>query len=72
MRCLLPLLVLAAPARAHTGHFGEMAGHDHWVLGASLGAIAGAAAIAWVKGRRKTEEPAEPEAEADAPEKAQA
>ncbi|PWJ21962.1 DUF6732 family protein [Jannaschia seohaensis] len=68
----LPLFLLAVPAQAHTGHFGELAGHDHWVLGAGLGAIAGAAAIAWVKGRRKKDEPEEPSEEADTPEEAPA
>jgi hypothetical protein len=55
---LLPLLMLATPAGAHSGHIGTLAGHDHWVLGAGLGALAGAAAIAWVKGRRAEAEAA--------------
>jgi hypothetical protein len=33
----LALLAAAAPARAHLGHLGEVAGHDHWVAGAAIG-----------------------------------
>ncbi|WP_299812854.1 DUF6732 family protein [uncultured Jannaschia sp.] len=59
----LPFFLLATPASAHVGHLGEFAGHDHWVLGAGLGAIAGAAVLGWLKGGRNEEEP---EAETDA------
>ena len=69
------ILVSASPAHAHSGHLGTLAGHDHWVLGLGLGALAGAAAVAWAKGRRakadrEAEEArdgaAEPEAEPSA------
>ncbi|WP_371156651.1 DUF6732 family protein [Jannaschia sp. 2305UL9-9] len=57
---LLTLAVPAAfattPARSHTGHFGELAGHDHWVMGAGLAAIGAAAAAAWLKGRKARSE----------------
>ena len=58
----LSLLAIAAPglASAHTGHLGEVAGHDHWVLGAGIAVIVGAAVIAWLKGD-KEEEPADEE-----------
>lgn len=59
MMRILPLLFLAAPAQAHTGHFGDLAGHDHWVMGAGLGAIAAAAALGWLKGRKAEQENAE-------------
>lgn len=76
MMRFLPVLLLAGPAQAHSGHLGELAGHDHWVLGAGLAAAAGAAAIAWVKGRRAGRDgaaaPDAPEAELDAPEEAPA
>ena len=60
--------LLPTGALAHAGHIGDLAGHDHWTLGLGLGAIAGAAAVAWVKGRRRKDtaeaEPA-PEAGSD-------
>jgi hypothetical protein len=61
-----PILLIAAPAGAHPGHIETVAGHDHWVLGATLGTLAGAAVIAWVKGRRAREEPEPDEVEPDA------
>lgn len=58
----LPLILLAAPANAHTGHIADLGGHDHWALGIGLGVIAGAAVIGWLKGGRKDEAPEEDEA----------
>ncbi|NHW17417.1 DUF6732 family protein, partial [Escherichia coli] len=55
----LPLLLLAAPAGAHTGHIGELGGHDHWALGVGIGVIVGAAVIGWIKGGKQEEEPEE-------------
>ena len=52
----LPLLFLAAPANAHTGHIADLGGHDHWILGIGLGVIAGAAVLGWLKGDRDEEE----------------
>ncbi|CUH15584.1 hypothetical protein JSE7799_00312 [Jannaschia seosinensis] len=49
----LPLLLLGAPANAHVGHLGQVAGHDHWTVGVGLGVIAGAAVAGWLKGRKK-------------------
>jgi hypothetical protein len=57
----LPFLLLATPAGAHPGHIETVAGHDHWVLGATLGALAAGAVIAWVKGRKSKEDAAEAE-----------
>ncbi|SFO86083.1 DUF6732 family protein [Tranquillimonas alkanivorans] len=39
----LTLLTILAPgvAQAHTGHVGEVAGHDHWVAGAAIGVAIG-------------------------------
>lgn len=45
----------------HAGHLGDLAGHDHWGLGLGLGAIAGAAVIGWLKGRKQGDKPTEPE-----------
>jgi len=36
---LIPALILSSsPALAHVGHLGDVAGHDHWVAGAAIGA----------------------------------
>ncbi len=53
------LMVWGGSAAAHTGHWGEMAGHDHWLAGAAIGiaiiiGLAGAA-----KGRKKGDAPEE-------------
>lgn len=46
MRVTLSLMFVFAgsAAVAHPGHWGELAGHDHWVAGAAIG-LAGLAAI---------------------------
>ncbi len=33
----VPALV-PMPALAHVGHLGDLAGHDHWIAGAAIGA----------------------------------
>ncbi len=67
MRTLLPFLLLPGAASAHVGHLGDVAGHDHWLAGAALGAAAlGALWAAW-KGRGE-QEPAETEPEEKADE----
>lgn len=54
MRTILPALILSpAPALAHIGHLGEVAGHGHWI---ALGGIALAGAIALLGGRKKADE----------------
>ncbi|RPE63199.1 hypothetical protein EDD53_2796 [Pacificibacter maritimus] len=45
--------LIAAPALAHVGHVGELAGHDHWIAGAALGAAAGIAIWGALKGKKK-------------------
>lgn len=65
----VPLLTLAGPAAAHPGHLAAgLAGHDHWVAGAAIGAAIALGAWAAWKGRKRPEaEPeAEPEDEAEA------
>ena len=61
----LPLLLLATPAHAHTGHIADLGGHDHWVLGVGLGVIAGAAVLGWLKGGKKEEKEEVEDAEAE-------
>lgn len=56
--------VWAAPAAAHIGHFGELAGHDHWIALGALGAAGAIALIAGLKGKKKDPE-AETESETD-------
>ena len=73
MRLLTIFLTLGAgPALAHTGHWGELAGHDHWVAGAAIG-LAGLAAL-WgaLKGRKEKAEAEDAEAEAPEGEEAPA
>ena len=65
---MLPLLFLASPAAAHTGHLGTMGGHDHWTLGVGIGVVVGAAVIAWVKGRKHESEAEDAEADEEAAE----
>lgn len=47
---LFASLAVPAPALAHIGHIGEVAGHGHWI---ALGGIAIAGAIALLGGRKK-------------------
>lgn len=56
MRQLLifPLLAAAAPARAHVGHLGEVAGHDHWVAGIAIGAAVAVGIWGALKGGKAT------------------
>lgn len=61
MRVIVCALLIGAAsgAAAHPGHWGELAGHDHWVAGAAI-AVAGLAAI-WgaLKGKKPKAEEAE-------------
>ncbi len=64
MRVILSLMTVFAgsAAMAHPGHWGELAGHDHWVAGAAIG-LAGLAAIWGALKGKKAEKEAEPEEE---------
>ena len=59
----LTLVFFGNVAAAHPGHWGELAGHDHWVACAAIG-LAGLAAI-WgaFKGKKADQQEAEPEEE---------
>ena len=71
MRSSRPLILIAAalaasPAGAHPGHLVEVAGHNHWLAGAALGAAAVIGAWAAIRGlRRPAAGAAEPEPEAE-------
>lgn len=61
MQMIRPLTVFAAaltgaaaPAFAHPGHIAGLAGHDHWVAGAAIGAAVAIGVWSVLKGRRKT------------------
>ena len=62
---ILPALILieSAPAFAHLGHFGDLAGHDHWIAAGALGAAIAVAGWAAWKGDKSKEEKAEAEEE---------
>jgi hypothetical protein len=57
------MLILPGPALAHLGHVGAVAGHDHWVAGAAIGAAVALGVWGCMKGRKEADE-AEAEAEA--------
>jgi len=59
---VLILMFAGTAAQAHPGHWGELAGHDHWVAGAAIG-LAGLAAIWGALKGKKAEQEAEPEEE---------
>jgi len=59
-------LSAARPAQAHLGHVGELAGHDHWVAGAAIGAAAAIGLWGALKGKKHQD--AEPDAPAETPE----
>ncbi len=65
LRVISPVLalgVMSAPAMAHVGHLGDLAGHDHWVAGAAIGAAVAIGLYGALKGRRKADKAeAEPE-----------
>ena len=65
MRIFLTILFVfgASAASAHVGHFGNLAGHDHWVAAGALG-VAGLVAV-WgaLKGKKPDEKTPQPEAE---------
>jgi len=62
-------MLIAAPAAAHVGHLGEVAGHDHWVAGAALGAALAVSIWGALKGKKDAEQAdAEPQDDAEAEE----
>ena len=53
-------------AVAHTGHWADLAGHDHWVAGAAIGLVGLAAIWGAAKGKKAEEEAPEEELEEEA------
>lgn len=60
-RIIALLLILPLPAHAHFGHVGELAGHDHVVIGAALGAAVLAGLIGALKGKDAEDEDQDPQ-----------
>ncbi|SMY06501.1 DUF6732 family protein [Flavimaricola marinus] len=46
----------SGPAAAHPGHLAGLAGHDHWVAGAAIGAAILIGLWGAIKGKRKDED----------------
>ncbi len=67
LRPFLSLFLIrrAAPAHAHVGHLGEVAGHDHWVAGIAIGAAVAVGLWGVLKGGRAAPKD-EPATEGDA------
>ena len=53
---ILLFLLLPGMANAHVGHIGELAGHDHVMIGAALGAIALAGLVGALRAHDDEEE----------------
>lgn len=56
---VLPLILAPGHALAHTGHIAEVAGHNHWLAGAAIGAAIAIAAWTALKGRRDSDSASE-------------
>ncbi|MCC2111668.1 MAG: hypothetical protein KDJ16_06515 [Hyphomicrobiales bacterium] len=59
-------VAVTAPAEAHIGHLGEVAGHGHWVAVAAAAAAAAIAAALALKARKRDTDSEEDTVEADA------
>jgi hypothetical protein len=51
----LVMMVWGGTALAHTGHIETLAGHDHWVAGAVIGAAILIGLVGALKGRKDPE-----------------
>lgn len=58
--------LIAMPALAHPGHIGEIAGHNHWLAGAAIGAAIAIAIWGAMKGKKGEEAEIESEEEIEA------
>lgn len=58
------LAILPVPAFAHVGHLGDVAGHDHWVIGTVIGVAIATGILGALKGKGQEAEPEDtPEAQ---------
>jgi hypothetical protein len=70
MRLTLVLLLLPGAALAHPGHLAEVAGHNHWIAAAAIGAAVVIGLYGALKGRKTDKAADEAEAEPeDSPER---
>lgn len=53
IRTAMLATLLPLPALAHPGHWGTLAGHDHWIALGALGVAGALAAAALVRSRRR-------------------
>ena len=53
----------ASTAQAHVGHFGDLAGHDHWVAAGAIGAAIALAGWNILKGKKDKETKVEAESD---------
>ena len=53
----------ASTARAHVGHLGDLAGHDHWVAAGAIGAAIALAGWNILKGKKDKETKVEAESD---------
>lgn len=60
---LLANMFVAGTAQAHVGHFGDLAGHDHWVAAGAIGAAIALAGWNILKGKKDKEAEVDAEAE---------
>ena len=60
---ILIFSLIAGTAQAHTGHLTDVAGHDHWVAGAALGAAIAIALWAGLKSKNKAKSESDDQAE---------
>jgi hypothetical protein len=60
---LLASMFVAGTAQAHVGHFGDLAGHDHWVAAGAIGAAIALAGWNILKGKKDKEAEVDAEAE---------
>ena len=60
---LLASMFVAGTAQAHVGHFGDLAGHAHWVAAGAIGAASALAGWNILKGKKDKEAEVDAEAE---------
>ena len=60
---LLASMFVAGTAQAHVGHFGDLAGHEHWVAAGAIGAAIALAGWNILKGKKDKEAEVDAEAE---------
>ena len=65
MMLTLFFFVTAGGAQAHVGHIADVAGHDHWTIGAAIGVIVVAGVLGILKGQKDEESDSDDEPEGE-------